>query len=211
MKKILTFTLLWLSAIAVYSQPNVPAAAKSKAVKKAKAEAAMYSKKGFIPYKTSMNMYNLILDYYKNSFLETANGDRIYIYHQGIATGNNIESAVAKATLKAKQAVPGIAAMYFNSWASGDNRTTAEEKKDITYAVNKVAEDLKENPEKIKCEKVYRMVKTKKGKYQAVVRVLCNKKKSVYPLFRKNIVNILVSTKGWNRQKADRVLHFTKE
>jgi hypothetical protein len=80
MKKILTFTLLWLSAIAVYSQPNVPAAAKSKAVKKAKAEAAMYSKKGFIPYKTSMNMYNLILDYYKNSFLETANGDRIYIY-----------------------------------------------------------------------------------------------------------------------------------
>ncbi len=211
MKKPLMFVLLWLSVFTLYSQPHLPAAAKAKAEKKAKAEAAMYSKKGFKPYKTSASMYNLILDYYKNSFLETKNGDRVYVSHQGIATGSTKEAAVANATGKAKKAIPDITAMYFNSWASGDSRTSKEEKSDITYAVNKVSGNLKQTPEKIKCSKTYRMVKDKKGKYQAVVRVLYNKKESVYPLFRKAVVNVLVSEKGWNKQRAGSVLHFAKE
>lgn len=209
MKKNLSFILLLLFSNSMMSQGILSSVATKRAQKKSIAEAKMYHKKGFKPYHTKQSLQALLFDYYTLAYTEKRPGVRVYVQGQGMGTGKDAPTAIAHGIQDANKSIPGLLSMYFNSWSSVDRRTTDQEKSKITNAVNTVAQSFKGQLPHLKYYKIYEMVRPKKGKYQAVVRILYNQE-MLQTNFRRLIKKKLQQTTQWNEKRIDTLLHFEK-
>ena len=93
MKKIILLTALLLSGIILPAQMKLSPQKIQKAQKKAVAEARMYSKKGFKPYGSSLEMQQLIKNFYLDVYKENSPGERTYVWAMGMGKAKNKEKA----------------------------------------------------------------------------------------------------------------------
>ncbi len=207
MKTFSTLILLIMLGTGSFAQSGLSSSAKAKAVKKAAAEAKMYNSKGFKTYKSNQSIENMLKDYYEQSYRETSPGERVYISSQGMAKTASAVTAFQKATAQANRRIPGLLQMYFNSWISADKRTTEKQKAALISAVNKSGKTLEQMVAKQTPDKMYRLLKEKSGKYQAVVRLLYNQQK-LRNLARNEIIKTAKEQTNLTESNIRKYLHF---
>ncbi len=204
MKKSLMFILLGLMSLTVFSQPELSAKQKAQAEKFAKKDAAEYTKKGFKPYNSSSSIYDMFYDFYKYGVLRDENGKAVYITPKKYkANGSTEAEAVNNALMKVKKSVVDLMNMYFNMWVPEEIMITEKKQKQITKAITAVYKDFKGNLDRINYVKKYELVKGKKGKYQAHVRAIFDKRKA-FDDFRNAVINYLMTKKNWSKEKAEK-------
>ena len=181
--------------------------AKAKAEKKAKAEAKMYQKKGFKSANSSLSLYDLLVSYYQHSLLEISNHNRVYISSQSKATKMTQKEALEEATQKAKNRIPSLMAMYFNSWVSVDERTSLKEKSKITKAINKVNKNFNKQLQNLKPDFTYQLIRSKNNKLNAHVRILYDQKKT-RNIYKSLIIQYLVENKDFDSKEIKALLTF---
>jgi hypothetical protein len=206
MKKLLMFFVLSLSVSMLYSQPQLSAKEKAKAEKFAKKDAAEYVKKGFKPYNSSKSVYDLFYDFYRYGVMRDENGKAVYITPKKYkANGSTEAEAVENALMKVKKSVADLMNMHFNLQVSKEILISEKKQKQITKAITETWKDFKDNLDRINYVKKYELVKGKKGKYQAHVRAVFDKK-TVFNDFRNEVINYLITKKHWSKEKAEKLV-----
>ena len=175
--------------------------------KKAVAEATMYHNKGFHVFRSSHDMQTLLENFYKDVYRETQPGQRVYLWAMGTAKASTTAEAEIQALDQAKQHFPGLLLMYFNSWVSSNKHLTVNDKKLLINAINKSEKSITQKIAVRKPDKEVIFMKSKKGRYQASVRVLY-KQMPLREMARNEIKKQLRKTTGWSENKMNQFLHF---
>lgn len=199
--------LIVASFTSVKAQHSLSPSQLATAHKKAVAETAMYQKKGFHVFRSSPDMQTLLESFYKDVYRETKPGQRVYLWAMGTAKASTTAEAEIQALDQAKKHFPGLLLMYFNSWVSSNQELTGNDKKLLTSAINKSETSITRKIAALKPDKEVVLMKSKKGKYQAAVRVLY-KQLPLREMARNEIKNQLRKTTDWPESKTDRLLHF---
>ncbi len=177
--------------------------------KKAVAEAAMYQKKGFKVYHSSAGMQTLIENFYKDTYREISPGQRVYLWAMSTGKSSTATGAETQALQKAKKHLPGLVLMYFNAWTSANTNLSESDKKLMTSAINKAESGINDKIMALPPNKKVTFIKSKKGQYQAAVRVLY-KQLPLRELARTEIKKQLRKSTHWPESKMDQSLHFEK-
>ena len=209
MRNLILFCFSLIISITTIAQHPLTSQQKARAHKKAIAETFMYKKKGFKVYESSANMQSLIEGFYQNAYKEYKPGQRVYVWAMGLGKASTATHAVNIALQKAKKHIPGLMLMYFNSWTSANSKLSGSDKKLIMNAINNAKSGITNRIMARNPEKSIRLIKTRKGQYQAAVRVLY-KQFPLRVLARNEIKKNLRKTTNWSESKMDKLLHFEK-
>jgi flavin-binding protein dodecin len=209
MKNLILLTLSLFIGMSTFAQHPLSQPQKARAHKKAMAETLMYKKKNFRVVNTSKSMQALIEGFYQDVYQEYKPGQRVYVWAMGLAKAPTQEKAIHNALAQAKKHIPGLMLMYFNSWTSANSELSGTDKKLLTNAINQSKEGLTHRIMASSPDKQINLVKSKKGQYQAAVRVLY-KQLPLRNIARFQIKKELKRTTQWSEKKMDRLLHFEK-
>lgn len=209
MKKLILLTTFLFFTIILAAQTKLSPQKVQKANKKAVAEARMYSKKGFKPYGTSLELKQLIENFYLDVYKENSPGERTYVWAMGMGKAKSKAKAIKLSMLNAKKHIAALMVMYFQSWTSASKKATENEKKKINAAINKAENNIQqvifsENP-----DKKLILIKENRGQFQVVSRVLY-KQIPLRNLSRSQIIRELKKTTNWNENKMNQLLNFVR-
>jgi hypothetical protein len=207
MKTQFSLALIILFGLNCFGQEQLPSALQAKAAKKALAEAKMYHSKGFAAFKTNLSLNDLLKDYYEQSYREIAPGERVFINTQGLARASSVSAAFQNAKEQAIRRIPALLQLYFNSWISVDKRSSDKEKAKLIDAVNASGKALEKMVSEQNPDKIYRLLKEKSGKYQAVIRLLYKQEK-LRNLAREKIVKIAGESSAMSEDSIRAYLQF---
>ena len=208
MKIHLTFLLIFIVSSLNAQEFLLSESSSNKAMRKAKAEAAMYAKKDY-SVKDGSDMYETILNFYKDVYLSDENDVRKYIWGMGYGKSDTEEEAYKKAYDDAIEEVPGLMNTYFQMWTMAGEGTD-EEKAIVQKAISDATPHIAKACLNYKYTiNVYLYKKESNNKYSLHLRTLANQS-DIRELARRQIMNELKKTTDWSEEKMRELLTFEK-
>jgi predicted methyltransferase len=207
MKHLLVLVLFSFSFMLNAQNFSLKESGKKKALKKSKAEAAMYVKKGF-QTKDGSDMEQNLLDFYNEVYMTDQKNVPKYVWGMGLAKAETEQEAYEKAYKDAIEEVPGLMITYFQMWTmtSGANQ---DEQSKIQKAIEDASKAIASVCEGLKYDVVVYLINPKDSQIQVHLRTL-TPQKNVKDMVRNEIKKELKKSTDWSDEKMTNLLTFEK-
>ena len=159
--------------------------------KRSSREIKTYQNSEYRVYGSELSLEEAIPAYYAYHFTEIADGVRKYATPTAMSRENELEEAVEKARLNAKNSALGVMQLYFYSWINVDERTTQEQKDRLIQAAEKAEPAIRDMIDALEPIASFVFYKELKRDFRVEIRTVYDQE-----LLKRNIRTLIIAELG---------------